>query len=189
MILSDVTLASLCKEKIPLVENITEWSIQPASIDVRIGPSILTIDKSIPYISMDSTLKQYVPKEISNDEIIIEPKEFILASTLEFINLPKDISAFVEGRSSIGRLGLFIHNAGWIDPGFRGEITLELFNATDKRIKIPVGRRIAQLVFCKMDNESAYGYTGKYNYQKGATGSRIERDNEAILERAKHLFF
>ena len=76
-------------------------------------------------ISMTDEIKY---RKIESDSIVIPPKSFILATTREYVKIPNDLVAFVEGRSSIGRMGLFIQNAGWVDPGFEGQITLELFN-------------------------------------------------------------
>lgn len=106
------------------------------------------------------------------------PGQFVLATTMEYICLPNDLTAFVEGRSSLGRMGLFIQNAGWVDPGFSGEITLELYNANRCAIELQAGRRIGQLVFAKMDQTALRPYAGKYQRQKGATGSRIYMDSE-----------
>ena len=101
-----------------------------------------------------------------------------MATTLEYFELPNNITAFVEGRSSLGRMGLFIQNAGWVDPGFKGEITLELFNANRCAIEIKSGRRIGQLVFAQMDQSTENPYTGKYQGQQGATGSMVYLDVE-----------
>lgn len=73
---------------------------------------------------------------------------------MEYVRLPNNLTAFVEGRSSIGRMGLFIQNAGWVDPGFEGEITLELYNANQLPIRLKSGRRVCQLVFAQMDQEA-----------------------------------
>jgi dCTP deaminase len=98
--------------------------------------------------------------------------------TREFIRLPANITAFVEGRSSIGRIGLFIQNAGWVDPGFEGTITLELYNANRLPIRLTSGRRICQIVFARMDGPASRPYAGKYQHQMDAVGSRVfqERD-------------
>ena len=96
----------------------------------------------------------------------------------EYFELPNDLTAFVEGRSSLGRMGLFIQNAGWVDPGFKGEITLELYNANRCAIELKAGRRVGQLVFAKMDAVSLNPYNGKYQGQKGATGSKVYLDKE-----------
>ncbi|MBQ1432846.1 MAG: dCTP deaminase, partial [Ruminococcus sp.] len=77
-----------------------------------------------------------------------------------------------------GRMGLFIQNAGWVDPGFKGEITLELFNANRCAIELTAGRRVGQLVFAKMDDKALRPYDGKYQGQRGATGSRVFMDRD-----------
>ncbi len=104
------------------------------------------------------------------------PGQFILATTKEYFKIPNDLTAFVEGRSSWGRLGLFIQNAGWVDPGFEGEITLELFNANKCAIELNVGVRIGQLVFAQMRKEAIEPYCGKYQKQRNATGSKVFMD-------------
>ena len=113
-----------------------------------------------------------------DDFVEIGPKEFLLATTVEYIKLPSHITAFVEGRSSLGRLGLFIENAGWVDAGFEGQITLELYNANSVPIRLYVGMRICQLVFAKLDRIPDKVYSGKYKGQRGVTPSRIEMDRD-----------
>ena len=117
-------------------------------------------------------------KTIKTDTYILLPGQFVLATTMEYVSLPDNLTAFVEGRSSLGRLGLFIQNAGWVDPGFEGEITLELFNANRCAIELKAGRRIGQLVFAEMDDTALQPYMGKYQGQKGATGSRVYMDED-----------
>ena len=111
-------------------------------------------------------------KTIESDSYVLLPNQFVLATTMEYISLPDTLTAFVEGRSSLGRMGLFIQNAGWVDPGFEGEITLELYNANRCAIELKCGRRVGQLVFAKMDAPALHPYNGKYQGQKGATGSK-----------------
>ena len=106
------------------------------------------------------------------------PKSFILATTQEYIKIPNGYSAFVEGRSSIGRMGLFIQNAGWIDSGFEGNITLELYNANSLPIKLDAGRRICQIVICEMDQPSESPYNGKYQGQTLSVGSKVFLDSK-----------
>ena len=122
-------------------------------------------------------------KTIETDTYLLLPGQFVLATTMEYVTLPDNLTAFVEGRSSLGRMGLFIQNAGWVDPGFRGEITLELFNANRCAIELRAGRRVGQLVFAEMDAPAEHPYDGKYQGQTGATGSRVFLDPE--VERAK----
>ena len=122
--------------------------------------------------------KEMVYKKIHADTYLLLPGQFVLATTKEYISLPNDLTAFVEGRSSLGRMGLFIQNAGWVDPGFSGEITLELFNANRCAIELQSGRRIGQLVFAQMDQPALFPYCGKYQGQRGATGSKVYLDEE-----------
>jgi len=82
-----------------------------------------------------------------NGHVIIQPKEFVIASTEEYIKLDKCIAGRVDGKSTVGRCGLFIENAGFVDPGFEGQLTLELFNATDYPVYLEEGMKICQLVF------------------------------------------
>jgi dCTP deaminase len=102
----------------------------------------------------------------------------LLATTREYIKLPGNLTAFVEGRSSIGRMGLFIQNAGWVDPGFEGEITLELYNANRLPIKLQSDRRVCQLVFASMDQYALNPYKGKYQGQTKPVGSRVYMDED-----------
>jgi dCTP deaminase len=88
------------------------------------------------------------------------------------------LTAFVEGRSSVGRSGLFIQNAGWVDPGFHGMITLELYNANNAPMRIAAGRRICQLVLARADDVVEQPYAGKYQGQMDTTGSRVHMDVE-----------
>ena len=158
-------------------------AIGPASIDCRIGNvfkvplpnnskyvferarnNIIDIDKVIEY------------EKIEVEEYIIGPNSFVLATTKEYLKLPDNISAYVEGRSSIGRAGLFVQNAGYIDPGFEGNITLELFNANIYPLKIYAGRRMCQIVFFELDQKCNKPYSGKYKGQINTTESKIHLD-------------
>ena len=127
-------------------------------------------------------MKKYIGeisyKTLKTERYLLLPGQFVLATTMEYFALPDDLTAFVEGRSSLGRMGLFIQNAGWVDPGFEGEITLELFNANRCAIELTAGRRVGQLVFAQMDAAAENPYRGKYQGQRGATGSRVFLDAE-----------
>lgn len=178
MILSDKTLKSLLKSGELVVSPIDEKSIQPASIDCRLGDHFLVIeDNHMHVITLGEEIKY---REIEGDSITIPPHSFILATTQEYIKMPNNLTAFVEGRSSIGRIGLFIQNAGWVDPGFEGRITLELYNASSLPIKLESGKRICQLVFCKMDSAADKPYEGKYQRQQRTVGSRIFQDTDRL---------
>lgn len=175
MILSKQSIVRALEDEEMQIEPIEPHQIQPASLDLRVGRHFLHVDASqTERLTLDSTAS-YV--EMEADRMIIPPNTFVLATTMEYVNIPNNMTAFVEGRSSIGRLGLFIQNAGWVDPGFEGRITLELFNANQVPIEIEAGRRICQLVFAKLD-EPTQAYAGKYGGQVTVTASRIEQDIE-----------
>ena len=177
MILSDFTLQELIKNGDLTIDPLVKANIQPASIDCRLGTHYLMIDETqTETLTLDSAP---IYKEIEGNSIVIQPHTFLLATTMEYIKLPHHITAFVEGRSSIGRMGLFIQNAGWVDAGFEGRITLELYNANSFPIKLDSGRRICQLVFCKMDRPASRPYQGKYQGQSKSVGSRIYQDIDA----------
>lgn len=178
MILSDGTLQNMISSKALVVEPLQKESIQPASIDCHLGSNFLIVeDRQMNTIELD---EEIIYREIEGDEIVIPAQSFLLATTQEYIELPDNLTAFVEGRSSIGRIGLFIQNAGWVDPGFKGQITLELYNANSLPIRLKAGRRICQLVFCKMDEAALKPYAGKYQGQRNTTGSRVFKDSEVV---------
>lgn len=170
----------MLNEKSLIIEPLEECQIQPASVDIRLGNTFSIVeDSSSSILNLEEKIAY---KTITSDTYILMPNQFVLATTIEYIALPNDLTAFVEGRSSLGRMGLFIQNAGWVDPGFRGEITLELYNANRCAIELKAGRRIGQLVFARMDNVALHPYCGKYQGQRGATGSKIFLDTEFLTE-------
>ena len=174
MIISDSSIRNYINTGEISISPLVDDNIQPSSVDFTLGNHFLEVNTShMELIRLDEEIHY---REIESDQIVIPPRSFLLATTQEFIKLPDHISAFVEGRSSIGRMGLFIQNAGWIDAGFEGRITLELFNANALPIKLQCGRRICQIVFCKMDKPSERPYKGKYFGQTESVGSRIYMD-------------
>ncbi|MDP3975426.1 MAG: dCTP deaminase [bacterium] len=182
MILSDATIRKYLADGTIVLEPLEPHQIQPASVDIRLGNHFLTLDEHhMEIITMDDPIHY---RELEKNDIVIPPKSFILATTMEYIKLPSHITAFVEGRSSIGRMGLFIQNAGWVDPGFEGEITLEIFNANSLPIRLSAGRRICQLVFAQMDQATLNPYQGKYQGQRKARGSEVRRDSELNARQA-----
>ncbi|WP_010275257.1 dCTP deaminase [Paenibacillus senegalensis] len=176
MILSDRTIREWIRQQRLIIEPLTEVQIQPASVDLRLGTHFLKVNEYLSDIMALDSEPDY--EAFETGEVVIPPQSFLLATTVETIRLPGDVTAFVEGRSSIGRMGLFIQNAGWVDPGFEGQITLELFNASRLPIKLSAGRRICQLVFAQMDRRAAHHYSGKYQGQRNAVGSRIHLDSQ-----------
>ncbi len=176
MILSDKTIIKMLENGSLSIDPLEKVQIQPASVDIRLGNTFSIVeDSSTGVINLENEITY---KRIQTDTYVLLPGQFILATTMEYFRLPNNLTAFVEGRSSLGRLGLFIQNAGWVDPGFRGEITLELFNANRCAIELRSGRRVGQLVFAMMDDIALNPYNGKYQGQRGATGSKVFLDNE-----------
>lgn len=176
MILSDKTIFTMLENKTLTISPLEPEQVQPASVDIRLGNTFSTVEDSPSGIITLESEAAY--KTITADTYILLPNQFILASTMEYFELPDNLTAFVEGRSSLGRLGLFIQNAGWVDPGFKGEITLELYNANRFAIELKAGRRVGQLVFAQLDNTARNPYRGKYQGQRGAVGSRVFLDHE-----------
>ncbi len=177
MILSDRAIMALLQKGTLSISPLMEQQIQPASVDIRLGDMFSIVeDSSAPILTLSQEMAY---KEIRAEKYLLMPGQFVLATTMEYIKLPDDLTAFVEGRSSLGRMGLFIQNAGWVDPGFSGEITLELFNANRCAIELRAGRRIGQLVFAQMDQAALHPYRGKYQGQRGATGSKVYLDDES----------
>ena len=176
MILSDKTIRRMLLDRTLTIERVEASQIPPASVDIRLGSTFSIVeDSSSGIIAMD---REIAYKTIQTERYLLLPGQFVLATTMEYFALPDDLTAFVEGRSSLGRMGLFIQNAGWVDPGFEGEITLELFNANRCAIELTAGRRVGQLVFAQMDAAAEKPYRGKYQGQRGATGSRVFLDTE-----------
>jgi len=174
MILSDRSIRELIKRGDLKVEPFDENLVQSSSLDLRLGNEFAR------YRDSEVIDVRKGPGEVdilrAEEFIEIAPKEFLLATTLEYIKLPPFLTAFVEGRSSLGRLGLFIENAGWVDAGFEGQITLELYNANRSPIRLYVGMRICQLVFARLDRNPEKVYRGKYSGQRGVVPSRIAQD-------------
>lgn len=175
MILSNQSIKKKMQDQVLEITPITDTQYQPASVDLRLGNHFLSLDESsVAHLSLE---KAAAYKEVFAEKILIPPHGFILATTVEWIKLPRNVTAFVEGRSSIGRLGLFIQNAGWVDPGFEGNITLELYNANQVPIELIAGRRICQIVLAELDQEGP-AYSGKYVGQNRAFQSKIYLDEE-----------
>ena len=176
MIISDRTIFAMLEDGRLTISPLEREQVQPASVDVRLGSTFSVVeDTPTGIITMEHEITY---KTITSATSVRMPGQFVLATTMEYFNLPDNLTAFVEGRSSLGRMGLFIQNAGWVDPGFEGEITLELFNANRCAIELKAGRRVGQMVFAEMDAPALRPYQGKYQGQRGATGSRVYQDKE-----------
>ena len=162
-------------------EPFTESMIQPSSVDVRLD-KFFRVFENHKYSVIDPSMEQPdLTREViaeGDEPFILHPGEFVLASTYEVITLPDDIAGRLEGKSSLGRLGLLTHStAGFIDPGFSGHITLELSNVANLPVKLFPGMKIGQLCLIKLSSpaEHPYGsekYGSRYQGQRGPTASR-----------------
>ena len=186
MVLSDRTIRRLLDEGRIEIEPYDETLLQPSSVDVRVDRYFRVFHNArYPFIDVrepQEDLTELV--EVDTEPFILHPGEFVLGSTLERIRLPDDLVARLEGKSSLGRLGLLIHStAGFIDPGWDGHVTLELSNVANLPITIYHGMKIGQLSFVQLSEpaESPYGSGGlgsKYQGQKGPTPSRYWQNFE-----------
>lgn len=181
MILTDKQiLEKLQNQEIKIKPTPTTEAIQPSSIDLRLGDEFWQI------IKQEETLdpRNNEPKHniIRANAIVIPPNEFVLGVTKEWVEIPSNLCARVEGRSSIGRLGITVHvTAGFIDAGFKGQIVLEIKNLSPNSILLYEDMRVAQLVFEELTGnpKRLYGECGnKYQNQEGVVGSLIYWDNE-----------
>jgi dCTP deaminase len=152
--------------KVNNLEEVMDGSIkrrlQPHFIDTRetdVG-SVMEVHRDFPYLN-------------------IKPGSFVLAHTVERVRIPNNLVGVVDGRSSFGRLGVMVHvTAGYIDPGFEGQITLELKNVGPAVVRLHVGDRVCQIRFHRMSKPALNPYSGKYQGDEGAVASRINRDNK-----------
>jgi dCTP deaminase len=185
MVLSDRTIRRLLDEGRIGIDPYAEELLQPSSVDVRVDRLFRVFRNSrYPFIDVKQEMEDLTElvKVDSDEAFILHPGEFVLGSTLERITLPDDLVARLEGKSSLGRLGLLIHStAGFIDPGWDGHVTLELSNVANLPITIYYGMKIGQLSFVQLSEpaEHPYGTRGlgsKYQGQAGPTPSRYWRN-------------
>jgi dCTP deaminase len=181
MVLSDRTIRRLLAEGRIGIDPYAEELLQPSSVDVRVDRLFRVFRNSrYPFIDVKQEMEELTELvEIDSEEaFILHPGEFVLGSTLERITLPDDLVARLEGKSSLGRLGLLIHStAGFVDPGWDGHVTLELSNVANLPITIYYGMKIGQLSFVQLSEPAEHPYgTGslgsKYQGQAGPTPSR-----------------
>jgi dCTP deaminase len=187
VVLSDRTIATLIADGRIGIDPYDESLLQPSSVDVRVDSTFRVFHNArYPFIDVklpQESLTELV--EVEGDEpFILHPGEFVLGSTLERVTLPDDLVARLEGKSSLGRLGLLIHStAGFIDPGFDGHVTLELSNVANLPITIYHGMKIGQISFMRMTEPASKPYGSsqigsKYQGQRGPTPSRYWQNFE-----------
>lgn len=161
--------------------------IQPASIDVRLGSMMRRMENDPQYCDQTIDLSLPLPENMTNlwefKVAPIYPGEFMLAHTMEKFKIPSFLCARLEGKSSLGRLGLLVHaTAGFFDPGFEGEATLELYNATQFTYLLHPGMRIGQMAFQKMDAVPSNLYGSAGNHYQGQSGPQPSRYQHKIMQ-------
>ncbi len=188
MVLSDRTIREQLGCGRIVIDPLDPDDIQPASVDLHLDRNILVFTNSRqPYIDVKESLEPLAEIETvgEDDPFILHPGEFVLGSTREHIELPDNLVARLEGKSSLGRIGLVIHStAGFVDPGWKGHLTLELSNLARLPITLYYGMKIGQISFLRLTTaaDRLYGSESlgsKYQGQTGPTASRIHLDFQA----------
>jgi dCTP deaminase len=181
MLLSDRDIRAEVDAGRVVLEPYDATMVQPSSVDVRLD-RYFRVFENHRYPHIDPSVEQAdltrLVEPVGSEPFILHPGEFVLASTYEVVSLPDDIAARLEGKSSLGRLGLLTHStAGFIDPGFSGHVTLELSNVATLPITLWPGMKIGQLCFFRLSSpaEHPYGsavHGSRYQGQRGPTPSR-----------------
>mgnify|MGYP006099086621 FL=1 len=191
MVLSDKTIKEYLQNGKIIVDPLDEKDIQPASVDLHIDKGILIFKNSVePFIDLRKELPKLTEKiEIKKDEpFMLHPGEFVLASTIERIKLGTDVVGRLEGKSSLGRVGLLIHStAGYVDPGWDGQLTLELTNVAKLPITLYYGMRIGQISFLDLSTKADNPYgsaklSSRYQGQTDPTASKIHLDFDSQIK-------
>ncbi len=191
MILSDRSIKELIASKKLVITPFEESLIQPSSYNLRLANSFrlfknvkqafLDIKKPV-----DTLMESFI---VENDEpIIIHPREFILGETLEYFEIPNNIVGRLEGRSSLGRVGINISTAGYVDPGYKGSLTFQISNLATIPIALYPQMKVAQISFLQMttDADMPYGskeLNSKYQGQRGPTESRLFKEFVKTVKR------
>lgn len=179
MILGDRFIRWMMRRK--RIVGARDSNVQHGSLDMRLGNSFLSM-KPNQYIVLGVDAVEY-EKITDNNGVWLNPGEFILGTTIESLKLPKWIAADFDNRSSLARVGIGMEIGWYVDPGHKGEITLEIFNYGTAAVFLPVGQRVGQCVFHTVFGAS-HVYEGKYVGQRGATGSMVQYDAENIWKYA-----
>ncbi|HEY7583295.1 MAG TPA: dCTP deaminase [Acidimicrobiia bacterium] len=191
MILSDIDLEKELASGRLIIEPLGPNAIQPSSVDLRVGDQFRVFNNSrYPYIDVRQPMEDLTELVATqgDEPFILHPGEFVLGTTIERVQLPNDLVGRLEGKSSLGRLGLLIHStAGFVDAGYRGYLTLELSNVANLPITLYSGMKIGQISFFRLSTaaRSPYGTAGlqsKYLEQVGPTPSRYWENFESSSE-------
>ncbi len=185
MVLSDRSIREALSNGRIVIQPLGEGCVQPASVDVRLDNEVLVFrNNRIPYVDIRTNTERLSEKVVMGDDdpFMLHPGEFVLGSTLEHVEMPDDLVARLEGKSSLGRIGLLIHStAGYVDPGWKGHLTLELSNVSNLPITLYYRMRIGQISFLRLTTPAEHLYGdkelgSKYQSQTGPTASRIHEE-------------
>lgn len=180
--LSDRDIRKKIREKEIVIKPFDPKCVQPSSVDLHLGNDFLVFDSHSQSVidtrkEVDGLMKRI---EVKGDRpLILHPREFVLGTTIEWLKIPIDLVARLEGKSSLGRIGLIIHStAGYFDPGFEGQATLEISNLSNLPIALYKGMRICQMSYIQMTSPAEFPYGHQklhshYKGQRGATGSKL----------------
>lgn len=179
--LSDAQIKDAVRWKGLSISGFDERFLQPASYDVHLHPDLLVLRRGGPLDPKVDSTREFARFGMDDDGFVVESGMFVLASTSERFELGSQLMGQLEGKSSLGRLGLVVHStAGYIDPGFSGQITLELSCSHDRGVRVYPGMPVGQIAFMRVSSVDKL-YCGKYVMQHGPTVSRYHQnwDEEA----------
>lgn len=166
------------EQKVRIERPDGDVDVEPCSVDLHLGDELALPSETTGTVDVTdgSTYPEYNWRSVN--ETTLAPGSFALATTEERVHFAQTAYGQIHGRSSVGRLGLFIHNAGLLDAGFSGQVTLELYNASPHSIELESGMRICQLTVHdnKIETTQHYGNQGKYQNQRGVTPSKLYED-------------
>jgi dCTP deaminase len=180
LVLSDHTICEEIAAGRLVIDPFDPRAVQPASVDLKLGREFRVFrNYRLPYIEVKEPMPELTELEVIDDGVpfILHPGEFVLAVTLERVEIPDDLVGRLDGKSSLGRLGLIVHStAGFVDPGFKGRLTLELTNVANLPITLYHGMPVSQISFSRLTTpaDNPYGKTksSKYQGQEGPEPSR-----------------
>lgn len=181
MILSDKDLKARIRKKSLVIRPFERECVQPSTYDLHLGDEFRVFrNHKLRFIDLKEKVSLTELVKVGREGFVLHPSEFALAVTKEYFELPGDLAAKLEGKSSLGRMGLVVHaTAGYIDPGFKGQITFEMSNMNTVPIVLYPSMKMAQICFFQMSSqvERPYGTAGnKYQGQMGPTESQIWKD-------------
>jgi dCTP deaminase len=187
MLLNDGDILHALKDQSLSIEPFDLSQIQPSSVDLHLGNEFAIVndnDGKTMYLKHDNSERLIRMSVPAGDYFVLQPEHFVLATTVERVRLGNTLAARVEGKSSLGRLGLVVHStAGFIDPGFEGQVTLELANLLQVPIALYPGMPVCQLAIFMLSSAALTPYRGKYQHQTGPQGSQYHRNFEPAMKR------